>query len=164
MSADGRDPKIQERRAETYAGIFRTATMDRLEATITEGLSDLFTWLKRHRLSATGSPFVRYHAVDMEGELELELAVPIASRLPGDDRVHAGTLPAGRWAVMLHVGPYAGLVAANARLQGWVEEHGLSFEMQSSRWVGRVERYLTESGNDSDPIHRRTEIAYLLAS
>lgn len=156
-------PEIQERPAQSYAGVRYAATMDRVGQTIGGGMPELFAWLGRNQLRPNGAPFVRYHVVDMERELEFELGVPVAADVPSDERVQAGTLPAGRWATLLYTGPPNGLVDANARLLAWAKENGHAFEQQGSRWQGRVEHYLTDPNVEPDPTHWRTEVAYLLA-
>jgi len=138
--------------------------MDGIAEAIGSTLRELFGWLAGHGLQPAGAPFVRYHVVDMDGELELEPGVPTSPGVADDDRVRAGTLPAGRWATLLHVGPYDQLVGANAELQRWVSEQGLTFDREGARWRGRVEHYLNDPQQEPDPSGLRTEVAYLLAA
>jgi hypothetical protein len=85
----------------------------------------------------------------MEGELEIELAVPAAEGVSGEGRFRADVLSAGRYGTLLHVGLYDDLIASNAALQDWAEEQSIVWDSwdtdRGSAWRGRVERYLTGS-------------------
>jgi effector-binding domain-containing protein len=93
--------------------------MQDLGAAVDRGFPEMLTWLAEHSLATSGPPFIRYLHVDMDAELAVELAVPVDGAAPVDERVRGGILPAGRYATLLHVGPYDGLVQANAALQQW---------------------------------------------
>jgi effector-binding domain-containing protein len=102
-----------------------------------------------------------------EGELEIELAVPVAEGVSGEGRFRADVLPAGRYGTLLHVGPYDDLAASNAALQDWAEEQGIVWDSwdtdSGSAWRGRVERYLTDPSVEPDPSKWEVEVAYLIA-
>jgi effector-binding domain-containing protein len=53
----------------------------------------------------SGMPFAAYYNMDMQN-LDLEIGFPVARQLPGRGEVQAGALPGGKWATVLHVGPY----------------------------------------------------------
>jgi effector-binding domain-containing protein len=116
-------------------------------------------------VSPTGAPFVRYIEVDMEHSLLVELGIPIADTPPSDGRVPAGTLPAGDYVTLLHRGPYDQLVAANADVQNWGEQHGVQWAMDDpTAWRARIEQYVTDPREEPDPSQWETEIAYLIDS
>jgi effector-binding domain-containing protein len=159
------EPHIEDRSAESYVGIAETVTMQTLAAAIDRGYPELFGWLASHDITPAGAPFVRYLRIDMEAELEIELGVPVTApgEVPVDDRVRAGELPAGRYVVLLHVGPYQGLIDSNAELQDWAEEHSIRWRREhGSAWGGRVERYLTDPSAEPDSSRWETELAYLV--
>src|ERR1700761_4735351 len=104
------EPHIEDRPAESYLGISATVTMQTLAGAIDRGFPELFGWLASHRLTPAGAPFVRSLRSDMDAELDIELGVPVAEPAPADDRVRQGELPAGRYVILLHVGPYDGLI------------------------------------------------------
>ena len=58
----------------------------------------------------------------------------LASRIRdrADDRVGTGTLPAGRYVVGAHLGPYDGLQDANEALQQWADEQGLRWAVRDA--------------------------------
>lgn len=158
-------PQIEHRDAQPYAGIPVNVSMQGLAGAVDHAFPELFGWLAERSLTPAGAPFIRYLKVDMGSELEIELGVPVAAEPTGDERVRAGVLPAGRYITLLHVGPYDGLVQANAALQQWAQERGISWQMDDdSRWRGRVERYLTDPAQQPDPSEWETELAYLAAN
>jgi effector-binding domain-containing protein len=113
---------------------------------IVDGLrKELSTWIEARGLEAAGPSFLRYHFIDMQGEMDIEYGIPIAKHVPGDARVTAGTLPAGRYASLVYVGHgYTG----NKALIGWGEANGIIWD----RWNDakgdgfrcRYEMYLTD--------------------
>jgi effector-binding domain-containing protein len=156
-------PQVTQRPAQSYAAIPVTVRMANFAAAIDSGFPELFAWLAQHSLVPTGPPFIRYLRVDMDGELEVELAAPLDGAAPVDERVRGGVLPAGRYVTLLHVGPYDGLLQANATVQQWASERGLAWAMDGSTWRGRVEHYLTDPAQEPDASRLQTEVAYLLA-
>jgi len=158
------EPQIQHLPAQSYAAVSETVTMPELPGAIDRGFSELFAWLASHSVELAGPPFIRYLKVDMDGELNIELAAPVSTEPPADGRIRLGTLPAGRYVTLLHVGHYDGLVDANAALQRWAQERGIRWQMDdASVWGGRVERYLTDPSQEPDPSTWKTELAYLIA-
>jgi len=74
-------------------------------------------------ITPAGPPLIRYLVIDMAGELQIELGVPVTAPVTASGRVQPGVLPEGRYAVLRHTGPYDGLVASNAALLGAGEGH-----------------------------------------
>jgi effector-binding domain-containing protein len=166
------EPQIQERPAQRYAGIRVRVPMEGISAAVDEAFPELFGWLAEHAIAPTGAPFIRYHVIDMMNELDIELAVPaeVTDEAAADQggRVRAGVLPGGRYVVLRHVGPYDGLVASNAALQEWAEQHGVQFDSwetdRGSAWRGRAEHYLTNPAEESDPAKWEVDVAFLTRS
>lgn len=155
-------PQIAHRDEQPYLAIATSVTMQGLAPAVDRYFPQLFGWLAAHGVEPAGPPFIRYLEIDMERELEIELGVPVSSATPVEDPVRAGVLPAGRWVTLLHVGPYDGLVAANARLQEWARREGIGWEMsEEGVWAGRAEHYLTDPSREPDPARWMTEVAYL---
>ena len=157
-------PQIERREAQPYVALAHTVTMDELASAVDRGFPEIFGWLAAHGVQPAAPPFIRYVSVDMDVGLEIELGVPVAADPTGDERVHVGTLPAGDYVTLLHLGSYAGLVAANAALQDWGLEHGVTWARDGgARWRARVEHYLTNPAQEPDSDKWRTLLAYLTA-
>jgi effector-binding domain-containing protein len=159
------EPQIAERAPQAYAGLPLTVTMASFPSAIDAGFPELFGTLAKQGVDPAGPPFIRYHVIDMDGELEVELAVPVAEEFAGAGRVVPGELPGGRYVTLLHTGPYDGLVGANGALQDWAAEQGITLESSPDErlWAGRVEHYLTDPSAEPDPSRWQTEVAYLIS-
>src|SRR5580700_7281658 len=112
-------PKIVERAEQPYVAIVANVTMHDIGPTARTLLPEVFGWLAARRSAPAGAPFFRYNVIDMARQLEIEFGVPTAAAVNGDARVHPGRLPAGRYASLVHRGPYDELYDANAALIGW---------------------------------------------
>jgi effector-binding domain-containing protein len=160
-------PQIEHRPSRPYLGVATTTSLDREAEVIPARLRQLEAWMASRGLRANGSPFVRYHRIEMPHRLDIEVGVPLADAADGEGEVIAGELPAGRYAVLLHTGPLDELVEANAALQRWAELHQVRFDVEeqgpASVWAARIEASLTDPEAEPDPRGRQTEIAYLLA-
>ena len=160
------EPQIQERAAQHYAAIPMTVTMDSLSAAVDEAFPQLFGWLGGQGVAPAGAPFIRYLVIDMAAELRIELAVPVTAPVTASGRIQPGTLPAGRYAVLRHTGPYDGLIASNAALQQWAREEGIEFDAsdtaEGTAWRGRAEHYLTDPSQEPDAAKWETDVAYLI--
>jgi DNA gyrase inhibitor GyrI len=110
------EPQIQARAAQHYAAIPATVAMSRISAAVDEAFPELFGWLAGQGIAPVGPPLIRYLVIDMAGELQLALGVPVAAPVTASGRVQPGVLPEGRYAVLRHTGPYDGLAASNAAL------------------------------------------------
>jgi effector-binding domain-containing protein len=158
-------PQLQARAEQPYLGIPATVTMETIGSAVDSGFPELFGWLASQGIAPGGPPFIRYLVVDMAGDLQIELGVPVSAPVTGSGRIQPGVLPAGSYAVLRHTGPYDGLVASNAALQQWAADHGVRFDTsdtaQGSAWGGRVEFYLTDPGQEPDPAKWETDVAYL---
>jgi effector-binding domain-containing protein len=160
------EPQLQQRAVQHYAAIPMTVTMDTIPEAVDQAFPELFGWLDAQGIGAAGPPFMRFVVIDMAAELKIELAVPVDGPVAGSGRVRPGVLPGGRYAVLRHTGSYDGLIAANAALQQWATEHGVTFDTweapDGAAWRSRFEQYITDPSKESDPSKWETDIAYLI--
>jgi len=110
----------------------------------------------------------RYRVIDMAAKLEIDVAVPVAAAVIGDNRIVADILPAGRYAILIYSGPYEGLMQATADLLAWAEKRGIVWDKQPAgpkgeAWRARVENYLTDPTKEPDAAKWETELAFKLA-
>lgn len=157
--------QTEERAAQHYAGIGTTVPMDGIAAAVDDAFPELFGWLTGQGITTSGPPFIRFVVIDMDRELEIELAVPVAEPVTASGRIRPGVLPAGRYVVTRHTGPYDGLIAANAALQQFARDHGIAFDTwdtaDGTAWRCRAEHYITDPSQEPDPGKWETELAYL---
>jgi len=160
-------PKIVERAAQPYVAIVSTVTMPVIGPTAEALLPEVHRWLAQRRITPGGPPFFKYNVIDMARQLEIEFGVPTADAVDGDTRVHAGRLPAGRYASLVHRGPYDELYDTNAVLIGWAKERGIHWDAEETaagtRFGCRLEIYRTDPRQEPDPAKWETEVAIRIA-
>jgi effector-binding domain-containing protein len=117
-------------------------------------------------ITPSGPPFIRYLITDMDKKLDIEVGFPVATVVAGNDRVSAGVLPAGRYAVLSYFGPYENLVAVTTEFLAWAEKNAIVWQTSTSDgiewWVGRLEWYPTDPAKEPDPQKWQTELAFLV--
>jgi effector-binding domain-containing protein len=169
-----RGPLIQWRAAQPYVGIPAQAASEKeFRAAVDRGFPELFGWLRENGIQPSEAPFIRYLEVAGDGQpLRFELGAPITDEVPGGAPVRAGALPAGRYATLLHTGPYNSAEApdlsdARAELLDWVRGQGIelngSATARGTAFEACVERYLTNAAEEPDWSKWRTELAYLIS-
>lgn len=139
------EPKIDYREERPYVGV-RTVTPFRgMFAVVDALLKELRGWAKAQGVADEGPFFLRYHVIDMNGPMDLEVGFMVLSPLPGDGRVRPGVLPAGRYASLTYTG--SGM-AGNKALIGWARDNGVVFDRRDDpagdAFRCRYEAYTTD--------------------
>lgn len=159
-------PEVTSRPEQPYVAIRADVTMAGLEG-LAHRFGEVFGWLAQRGIAPAGAPFFRYNVIDMERTLNVEAGVPVPNPVDGDDQVLAGTLPAGRYATYLHVGPYDGLIGAVDTLLQWANAQGLEWDRSTAgdgeHWGSRLETYHTDPSREPDASKWETELAFRLA-
>ena len=159
------EPRIVQRAEQPYVAIRALVTIPELGQVLPGLHPETYQWLASHGGSPAGPPFWKYNVIDMERQLEVEVGVPVATAMSGDDRVLAGILPAGRYATLVHTGHPAGLADATGMLLDWAAQQGLNWDVQETsgdeRWAARLEIYQEQLPPDMDTWE--TELAFKLA-
>jgi effector-binding domain-containing protein len=159
-------PGITERDAQPYVGIRTQVTMQELGSVIPQFADELFDWLDQHGIAPAGPPFTRYHVIDMDTKLDIEVGIPVATTVPGNGRIASGILPAGRYASLIYTDVSRG-IEGNAALIGWGQAQGLMWDQwpaeKGDAFGGRVEFFLSDPEVEPDPSKWETEVAIRLA-
>jgi len=162
-----RDERVETRPDQPYAAIPAEVSMDGFGDLLGPLWGEVFGWLGTRGIEPAGPPLIRYKVIDMERTMQIEVGVPVAAPIDGDDRVIGGVLPAGRYAVLSHFGDYSGLVEANGALLDWVAAEGESVDQRPTgggdAFGGRVEFYPTDPEEEPDPSKWQTDVAFRLA-
>ena len=158
-------PKIDTRPDQIYMGIRTIAPFSGMFKVVDQLRKEMTKWVKENGIEPVGPPFLRYHVIDMRGEMDITFGIPVATALPDDGRVTAGVLPGGRFASLIYVGNgYTG----NKALIEWVRARDdIAFDRwdteQGDNFRCRYESFLT----DPKVEHRKTkwdiEVAIKLA-
>lgn len=70
-----------------------------------------------------GAPFVAYYNMNMFS-LDIEIGFPVSKVLPNDQEIKAGKIPAGKFAVVMHQGPYNKIRPAYDALKQFIKAQG----------------------------------------
>ena len=162
------EPRIEQRDELRYAAIPARATTVTIPTELPPLIPEVFGWLAEQGVAPAGPPFFRYLVIDMAGDLDVEVGVPVATQVTANGRVLAGSFPAGRYATAVHTGPYDELGDATRQLLAWAKESGVVFQVRETEaagdtWAGRAEFYLTSPDEEPDPQRWLTELAFLVA-
>jgi effector-binding domain-containing protein len=160
------EPKLEDRNEQHYVAIRSQTPMNELDHVIPQSLGEVFAWLGKQGIAPAGAPLVRYLVINMMEKLDIEVGVPVANVVSGEGHIHAGTLPAGRYASLVYTGIDNG-IKANAALLDWGAQKGLvwdSWETESGDAFGaRFESFLTNPDEEPDRAKWETEVAIRLA-
>lgn len=159
-------PKIDTRAAQHTVGIRVQVPMSAFDDVIPQLLNEVLGWLGQKGIAPTGAPLMRFHVINMEHDMDIEIGVPVAQSLATEGRLIASEIPAGRYAWLIYTGRDNGY-AGNKVLIDWAVEQGLYFD----RWEvatgdafrARYESFLTDPNDESDHTRWETEVAIRLA-
>lgn len=161
------EPEIVERAEQLYVGVGTEVGLDGIGETAHTLLPELFGWLGARGLAPACAPFLKYNVIDKNCRMQIEWGIPVSDPVEGDGRISVDTLPAGRYATVLHRGHYGGLVEANAFLLDWVAQQGLKLDgvetPDEGRFRARLEIYVTNPAEEPNPENWDTVLAFLLA-
>ncbi|MCK9247573.1 MAG: GyrI-like domain-containing protein [Solirubrobacteraceae bacterium] len=142
-------------------------------AIVDRTLPELFRRVLARGLTPAGGPWFRYVLVDERnltpGSIPpstFEMCVPLHEAADGDEVLHAGALPAGRWVVVHHRGPYALLPDVHALIHRWVGDEGLRIDHEvrddGTAHAGSYEWFRVGPTDHPDPARWETDVGYLL--
>jgi effector-binding domain-containing protein len=97
-------PKVDQRPERPYMAIRTQVPMKGMFSVVDQLRMELSSWLQQQGVTPAGPPFLRYHVIDMSGEMDIEVGIPIITPQPDTPRVRVGVLPAGRYASLVYVG------------------------------------------------------------
>lgn len=158
------EPKIDYRNDQPYMGIRTQVPMKTLSKSVTQLFKDINTWATQQNLVPAGPPFLRYHVIDMAGEMDIEAGIPVATAFPNDGLVRAGVLPAGRYASLIYSG--SGFTGNKALIE-WAKANGIAWDRwddpKGDGFRSRYESYLTDPKVEPRKAKWQVEVAIKLA-
>lgn len=157
-------PKIDERAEQPYMGIRVQVPMKGMFTVIGKLFKELHKWEKATGVKAAGTPLLRYHVIDMQGEMDIEACIPVAEPLTESGRIKPDLIPAGRYASLIYVGNgYTG----NKTLIEWAKASGLKWDRwddpRGEGFRSRYESYLTDPAIEPKKTKWEVEVAIKLA-
>lgn len=158
------EPQISQRPEKYYLGIRMQTPMSGMSKAVQKLFKELNTWLKKHNIQPVSPPFLRFHVIDMRGEMDIEVGAPVEVGTLGDERVQPSTIPAGRYASLIYSG--SGL-AGNKALIEWAKANGLKWDRwddaKGDAFRARYETYLTDPKIEPRKTKWDVEVAIKLA-
>jgi len=161
-------PKTEQRSERHYVAIRATVSMNDIPTVLPPLIPEVRAWLKKNNIAPDGPPFFQYLKMDSNNQLLTEVGIPVKDPVKGDDRVIAGSFPAGLYATLTHTGHYMGLPEAHKTLDTWVKNSGLKEKHRVTadgiEGGTRTESYITDPEKEPNPDKWRTDVSLLLAT
>lgn len=160
------EPKIETRAEQFYVSILAKTSMQHMGEILPPLWKDVLGFLVSKDLKQTGAPFWRYRIINMEGEYQIEVGVPIAQTAKGEGRFLASSFPAGQYLTALYTGDVTdkGLYFATEEFLAWAEKQGIQWDAwdapEGHAWAARTEFYLTNPAEEKDTSKWQTELAF----
>jgi effector-binding domain-containing protein len=158
-------PQVVQREEQPYVGIRTQVPPSKFKKIIPQFLEELFAWLRARDVQPAGAPFMRYYVINMAGNMDVELGVPVAAPLAGDARVAPGVIPAGRYATLVYRGVTG--IAGNKALVEWAAKNKIAWDRwddpNGDAFHARVEHFLTDPADEPNRKKWETEVAIRLA-
>ena len=96
---------FEERDAQPTLSIHTSAAVQDLPGIFGEAFGAVMQYLGQLGEHPASMPYAAYRNMDLQ-DLDVEIGFPVARPLPGEGRIQSGEIPGGKWATLLHVGPY----------------------------------------------------------
>ncbi len=153
---------IEDRQDRHYVGIRTLAAGSEFPTIIPQLIDEVFGWLGKHNIEPDGAPIMRYYVIDMATKMDVEIGVPVAKPVTGDDRVKAQVLPAGRYASLIYTGVENGM-EGNKVLIDWAKEKGIEWDRwddpKGDAFRCRYEVFIDGPADDPNPSNWDSEVA-----
>jgi hypothetical protein len=160
------EPMIVQRVAQPYVGRRESISMTEF-ARVADHLPRMFDDLRERGVELAGAPFFRYRLIDMSAELVVEAGIPVNGPVELEEPSFADSLPAGRYATVVHIGHPDELVAVTAKLLDWAQREGLEWDMsptlEGEMWGCRLEILNTDPTVEPDMHRWETILLFKLA-
>ena len=100
------EPQIVTRPDQPFAAIRISLDRSEIPTRAPPLIGEVAGWLGSKGVAPVGAPFFNYLERPEDGPMVMEVGFPTASQLSGNGRVRTGAIPGGRFATVVHTGPY----------------------------------------------------------
>jgi effector-binding domain-containing protein len=160
----GISPRFEIRQAQHYAAIRLKTQRRNLAVEAPKLIAEVAKWLGKNRVAPGGPPLIRYQSIGNDETVDVEIGIG-TSEPAGGGKIVAGALPRGRYLTAIHTGPYDRLVETTAAFLEWAKANDVTFDNAvgpaGTAWKARVEHYLTDPEEQSNPEKWETKLAFL---
>ena len=155
-------PKLENKPETATLGIREQIPPKKLSTAIPTLLKKVSTWMSTRQISPGGSPFLRFHVIDMESQFDIEVGFPVAVGTKGDGVIIGGVLPAGEYATIVYMGKTKGY-EGNKALIDWAASNGVQWDRwddpKGDAFRCRFETFLTDPAVEPDSKKWLNEVA-----
>ena len=146
--------EIEDVLARPVAAVRRRMRQPEIAAGFREPLDEVWRFVREHsELRPDHNVFIYHPAQDCAEGMDIDFGVEVAHPFAGEGDVRYVTMPAGRAATALHIGPYDRLVETHTGVQRWCAAN--EYELAGVSWE------IYGHWND-DPARLETRVGYLL--
>ena len=115
--------ELIERDAQYTLSIRTTSSALNLPQVLGKNWGAIMQYLGQINEQMSGPPFVAYYNMDM-ANLDVEIGVPVAKKIPTKHEIEACEIPAGKYASGLYIGPYSEMKPAYETLAKFIQDKG----------------------------------------
>ena len=131
-----------------------TVPNDKIGESMGSIYGEVRAYVQKNGVNIIGPPFAYYHSFDME-KTDMECGFPVQKLGPEEGRVKRFTLPAGKAAKAMHVGPYDRLVDTYGEVMRYLEEKKIAPS-------GAMWEYYLNDPTTTPPQELRTELYWIV--
>ena len=146
--------QIIETMEQPVLSIRATTSIENLPKIVGPAYGEIVGYIMAQGGEALGPAFIAYYNMDMNN-LDIEIGFPVATALPGNDKIQAGVIPAGKKASTFHKGAYGDVGPAYQALSEFLGKSG--FEA-----TGVAYEYYYNSPEEVPESELLTKIEFLL--
>jgi effector-binding domain-containing protein len=119
--------ELREVHERSTLSIRTTTSAENLPQVIGKSLWQVVDYLSTEGVQPAGPPFALYHNMDMSN-LDVEMGFPVNEKVPGTEEVKPSSIPAGKVAVDMHLGPYETMEVTYNKMLAALQEQGLEMD------------------------------------
>ncbi len=150
--------EIKEIKGMNTISIRETANVKDLPQVMGKAYGEIMTYMQKNNIQPINAPYARYYNEDMEN-LDVEMGIPVQNEVKGEGRIKSSKLPAGKFAVSMHVGPYRELGQAYEKIIDEIKEKGLETAPCDA---GNCYELYIDDPQDTPENELKTEIYFML--
>ena len=135
--------EIKEMKEKLALMIRKTTSIQDMPSVLGQCFGEIIQYVMESGAAEPVESFVIYHNMDMSN-LEIDVGFTVSESLPDKGNIISSSIPAGKYAVALHVGPYETLNQTYDELTGFVDERKQTVD----NWVYEV--YLNNPMDNPD--------------
>ena len=115
--------EIVETSKQPVVAVRTTTAVENLPNIVGPIYDEIVGYIMANKQEPLGPAFIAYYNMDMEN-LDIKIGFPVATALPGNDRIEAGFIPAGKKATTFHKGSYGDIGVAYQALSEYLVKAG----------------------------------------